>query len=230
MKKTILSVALPIAILVAACDVSNIGNYILNQYDAAAAIRQLLQIGTASGNDKSLFTKDNIVKAVLPEKVAGALTTIQQLGLSNEVDRFMNTLGAAAESAADKSVPVFEQTIKNMSFADAVAIVKGNNTAATDYLRSRAGDSLRRAISPAMTQALNEYNLLKQWNGFVQPLQRVVGNKINLDLSNMLAGAITEIMFQKMEAKEIQIRTEISARTTPLLQRVFGAVDLTKKQ
>ncbi len=230
MKKTFFRLFLPLVVLFAACDVSNIGNYILNQYDAAAAIRQLLQIGTASGADKSLFTRDNIVKAVLPEKVATALNTIQQLGLSSEVDRFMNTLGSAAESSAEKSIPVFEQAIKNMSFSDAVAIVKGNNTAATDYLRGRSGDSLRRAITPVMTQALNEYNLLKQWNALTQPLQRIVGNKVNLDLSNMLAGVITEIMFKKMEEKEKQIRTEISARTTPLLQRVFGAVDLTRKQ
>jgi len=33
---------------------------------------------------------------------------------------------------------------------------------------------------------------------------------------------VSEKMFQKIEEKEVQIRAETAARTTPLLQKVFS--------
>jgi hypothetical protein len=32
-------------------------------------------------------------------------------------------------------------------------------------------------------------------------------------------------MFTKVEAEELKIRKEVSARVTPILQRVFGSLD-----
>jgi len=37
-----------------------------------------------------------------------------------------------------------------------------------------------------------------------------------------MAGLVSEKMFQKIEEKERQVRSEASARTTPLLQKVFS--------
>ena len=45
---------------------------------------------------------------------------------------------------------------------------------------------------------------------------------LNLDLANLMAGLVAEVMFQKIADKEIQVRQNALARTTPLLQRVFG--------
>jgi hypothetical protein len=37
-----------------------------------------------------------------------------------------------------------------------------------------------------------------------------------------MAGMISEKMFQKIEEKEVQVRSQAAARTTPLLQKVFS--------
>ena len=200
---------------------STLRNYNLTEQDAAAAIRQMLQLGT-QGNFQGAFTKDAVMAALFPEALRKTLNTLQQLGLTNEVDRFTTTMALAAEQTATKSVPIFVKGISNMSFTDANRIVKSGGTSATDYLRTSVGTELRQEIKPVMQNALNEYKLIDQWNSIIKPAQALVGNKLNLDLPTIMAGLVSEKMFQQLEAKEQQVRSNASARTTSLLQKVFS--------
>ena len=163
-----------------------------------------------------------MMSAILPEEVRKVLNTMQQLGITNEVDRFTTTLGTAAEKTAERSVPIFLNGISNMKFNDAVRIIKTGGTSATDYLRSSVGADLRTSIKPIMQSALDEYKLTEQWAAITKPLSTATGNKLNLDLANLMAGVVSEAMFQKIEEKEKEIRTDANARTTTLLQKVFS--------
>jgi len=109
-----------------------------------------------------------------------------------------------------------------MKLTDAMRIIKSGGTSATDYLRANVGDSLRRSITPVMQSALNEYNLNAQWDKIIKPVQSLTGNRFNLDLANIMAGMVSEKMFQNIAEKERQVRTNAAARTTPLLQKVFS--------
>ncbi len=73
-----------------------------------------------------------------------------------------------------------------------------------------------------MQSALNEYKLNAQWDSIVKPVKPIFGNKVNLDISNLMAGVVTEMMFRKIADKEMQIRRDAAARTTSLLQKVFS--------
>lgn len=200
---------------------STLKNYVLTEQDASAAIRELLQLG-AKSNLQGAFTKDAVMAALFPESLRKTLNTLQTLGLTGEVDRFTNTLSTAAEQTATRSVPIFINGIANMKLSDAIRIVKSGGTSATDYLRSNVGSELRTSIKPVMQQALNEYKLNEQWDKIIQPAKALVGNKLNLDLANIMAGLVSEKMFQKLEETEQQVRTNAAARTTPLLQKVFS--------
>ena len=56
----------------------------LTEQDAAAAIRQLLQMG-AQGNLQGAFNKETVMAAIFPEQLRKTLNTLQQLGLTNSV-------------------------------------------------------------------------------------------------------------------------------------------------
>jgi len=200
---------------------SALKNATLNEADAASAIRQMLEIGVRQGVAGS-FNKDAIMSTLFPEQMRKTLNTLQQLGLLNELDRFTATMGTAAEKTADRSIPVFVNSIENMSITDAISIVKNGGTSGTDYLRTHAGTQLREAIKPVMQEALNEYKLTDQWNKIMKPAQEISGNRVNLDLANLMAGMVSLKMFEKIEEKERDIRSNAAARTTPLLRRVFG--------
>ena len=198
--------------------------YTLNETDAASAIRQLLSLGARDKNLSGAFSKENILATLFPEPVHNVLNTLNTLGLTNEIDRFTTTLSTAAEKSATASIPIFENSISNLKFSDAIRIVKSGGTAATDYLRTSAGDSLRSSIRPVMQSALDEYKLNEEWNKLVGPAKAIAGNKLNLDLATLMAGAVSEAMFRKIAEKEALVRKDASARSTLLLQKVFGAV------
>ncbi|MFL5773033.1 MAG: DUF4197 domain-containing protein [Flavisolibacter sp.] len=222
MKKLFLPILLSLVIPVSfSCSGTKGLGYSLNEADATAAIRQMLEIGAREGVNGS-FTKDAVMSTLFPEQLRKTLNTLQQLGLTSEIDRFTTTLTTASEKTAERSIPIFVSAINNMKFTDAMRIIKNGGTSATEYLRSSTGTELRNSIRPVMQTALDEYKLNEQWNKIMKPAQTITGNKLNLDLANLMAGMVSEKMFQKIEEKEVQIRSESAARTTPLLQKVFS--------
>ncbi|MCW3079812.1 DUF4197 domain-containing protein [Segetibacter sp.] len=195
--------------------------YNLTEADAASAIRQMLDLGTRE-NLSGAFSKETILSTLLPESVSKTLNTINTLGLTSEVDRFTTTLSNAAQKSATAATPIFVNSINNLTFTDAIRIIKNGGTSATDYLRSSAGSNLRQSIRPVMQAALDEYKINEQWNNIIKPVKALAGNKLNLDLATLMAGAVSEAMFRKIAEKEVQVRSDASARTTSLLQNVFS--------
>jgi hypothetical protein len=221
--KKIFSALLILAIVpvLFSCSASRLGSYKLTERDAAAAIRQMLETGTREGVTGA-FSKDAVLSTLFPEPVKKALNTLQQLGLTNEVDRFTTTLSAASEKTAERSIPVFVNAIQAMPVNDAMRIIKSGGTAATDYLRSTSGSELRTSIKPVMQTALDEYKLNEQWERIIKPVKGIAGGKLNIDLSTLMAGMVSEKMFEKIAEREKQIRSDAAARNTVLLQKVFS--------
>ncbi len=223
MKKIFLPILFVILLpLTYSCGSSRFAGYTLNESDAASAIRELLQLGVRDNVLTGAFSKETILSTLFPTPIRNVLNTLNTLGLTNEIDRFTTTLGTASEKAAAASVPIFINSINNMKFNDAMRIIKSGGTSATDYLRSSAGDSLRRSIRPIMQTAIDEYKLTEQWNNITKPARAIAGNKLNLDLANLMSGVVAETMFRKIAEKEIQVRQDANARTTSLLQKVFS--------
>ena len=194
--------------------------YRLTEQDAASAIRELLQLGSRQGLSGT-FNRDMIMSAVFPKEVNKALDVLSLLGLTSEVDRFTTTLGSAAEKSATRSIPIFLSAIDRMTFTDAMRIIKNGGTSATDFLRTAVGADIRRALTPVMKDALNEYKLQDQWDKFVKPI-KIAGISLNPDLSAIMATLVADAMFRKIEEKELDIRNNAAARTTTLLQKVFS--------
>src|SRR5215210_8576130 len=197
--------------------------YVLTENDAATAIRQLLSIGAKENSLAGAFSKETILATLFPEPVHKVLNTLNTLGLTSEIDRFTTTLSTAAEKTATASVPIFVNSINKMKFTDAIRIIKNGGTSATDYLRVSAGDTLRTSVRPIMQTTLDEYKLNDQWNSLIKPVKAITGNKLNLDLATLMAGTVSEAMFRKIAEREVQVRKDATARTTPLLQKVFSA-------
>jgi hypothetical protein len=73
-----------------------------------------------------------------------------------------------------------------------------------------------------MKQALDEYKLTDQWDKIMKPAQSISGNRVNLDLPNLMAGMVSVKMFEVIAEKEKDIRANQAARTTSLLRKVFS--------
>lgn len=199
---------------------------LLTEGDIAGGLKEALIQGITRGGDNarkgSLFNSSNILSAILPEGAVKVLNTLESIGLGGEVTRFTGTVTSAAAKSAENSVPIFINGIRNMNFRDAVGILGGGYNAATNYLRTSIGDTLRESIKPQVTAALSEYKVQQSLDALLAKVP-FGGGKMKFDLSSFVAQQVASQMFKEVEQEEYRIRTDVAARTTPLLQRVFSS-------
>ena len=75
------------------------------------------------------------IKIPFPSEASSIEKSLRSLGFDKQVDQVVVSLNRAAENTAQEAKPIFVSAIKNMTITDAINIVKGNNDAATSYLK-----------------------------------------------------------------------------------------------
>ena len=148
-------------------------------------------------------------------------------------------INRAAEDAAKEVAPIFVNSVTQMSIRDAFGILNGADNAATNYLRSTTYNELYALYKPKI-QASTEKKIVgnistkdswntltSKWNSVANSIAGKLANlkPVNTDLDDFLTNKALSGMFLKVEGEELKIRKEVSARVTPLLQRVFGSLD-----
>jgi hypothetical protein len=196
--------------------------------DVAAGLKEALAVGT--GNAVQTLSKSNgyfgdaAVKILMPDKMQKVAEVLKKAGYQKEVDDFILSMNRAAEQAAPKAKPIFEDAVKNMSFDDAQKIVKGNNTAATDYFKAKTSSKLTDAFKPVVSDSLNQVGATRSYKGLTDRYNSMVpfGKMDSFDLDSYVTGKTLDGMFLKVGQEEAKIRTNPAARTTDLLKKVFA--------
>ncbi|MEJ2596272.1 MAG: DUF4197 domain-containing protein, partial [bacterium] len=148
-------------------------------------------------------------------------------------------INRAAEDAAKDAAPVFVNSIRQMTINDAFAILKGADNAATQYLSKTTRSDLYNLYQPKIRQSTEKEivggistkesweTLTGKWNVFANSVVGRVGGfeAVNTDLDDYLTNKALDGMFLKVQDEERKIRNNVSARITPLLEKVFGSVD-----
>src|SRR3546814_14886224 len=70
----------------------------------------------------------------------------------------MRQVNKAAGEAANVAAPIVLESIRGMTIADALSIVRGGSTAATDYLQRRMGNAIFDAMLPEVDEALRPFD------------------------------------------------------------------------
>src|SRR3546814_1701366 len=65
----------------------------------------------------------------------------------------MRQVNKAAGEAANVAAPIVLESIRGMTIADALSIVRGGSTAATDYLQRRMGNAIFDEMLPEVDEA-----------------------------------------------------------------------------
>ena len=196
--------------------------------DMAAGLKEALAVGT--GNAVQMLSKSNgyfgdaAVKILLPENMQKAAEVLKKAGYQKDVDEFVLSMNRAAEQAAPKARPIFEDAVKKMSFDDAQKIIKGNNTAATDYFKSKTSSQLTNAFKPVVSDSMNQVGATKSYKDLTDRYNSMVpfGKMDSFDLDSYVTKKSLDGMFLKVGQEEAKIRTNPAARTTDLLKSVFG--------
>ena len=111
-----------------------------------------------------------------------------------------------------------------MTFDDAKKILNGGNTAATDFFKSKTSTQLFDALKPEVSRSMNEVGVTKAYKALVERYTSIMPfvKMESLDLDRYVTGKSLDGLFYMLGEEETKIRTNPAARTTELLQKVFG--------
>ena len=172
------------------------------------------------------FFKNEMVKILLPEELQKVDKTLRQIGMGSLADEGLKVLNRAAEDAVKESTPIFVDAVKNMSFTDAKNILMGNENAATSYLQNSTTTALYAKFNPVIKNSFTKVGADKIWNQIITKYNAVpLVKKVNPDLTDYTTNKALEGVFKMIAVEEKNIRTNISARTSTLLQNVFAMQD-----
>jgi hypothetical protein len=163
------------------------------------------------------------VKILFPQEAKNVESTLRSLGLGSMCDQMIVSLNRAAEDAAKEAKPIFVDAIKKMSIADVQKILMGKQNAATTYFQGTTKTALQTRFSPIINTSLKKVDATKYWSDVMTQYNKVpFVKKINTDLTAYVTQKAIEGLFVEIAKEELKIRETLSARTSPLLQKVFG--------
>jgi len=216
----------------------------LTEVDVAKGLKEALIVG--SKNSSAILSAvdgyygDELVKILLPEEASVIIDNINRIpGGAKLVEDVILRINRAAEDAAKEVAPIFVNSITQMTINDAFTILRGVDNAATQYLINTTRMDLYNLYKPKIQRSTEKdiiggistqeswEALTGKWNTFANS---VVGKlagfqAVNVDLDDYLTNRALDGMFLKVQDEEKKIRTNVSARITPLLERVFGSLD-----
>ena len=196
-------------------------------YNVASGLKQALEMGVSSGVDllskDGGYFKDQAVRILLPEELQKVDKTLRSVGLGSLADQGLKVLNEAAESAVAEAKPIFISAIKNMNFSDAMGVLKGGDNAATNYLKSNTSTALVSAFEPKVSASLSKVGADKVWEQIITQYNQIpLVKPVNPNLTAYVTQQAIKGLFVKIGDKEKEIRTDVAARTTPLLKSVFA--------
>lgn len=176
------------------------------------------------------FLKNPDVRILFPPEAKKAENTLRKIGLGSLADDVITSLNRAAEDASKEAKPIFTDAIKQMSLQDVQKILFGEKNAATVYFQQKTTDSLSAKFSPVINQSLSKTNATQFWESAMENYNKIPFVKpIQTDLTQYVTEKAIQGMFVEIAKEEQEIREEIGARSSPLLQKVFGFAEQNKK-
>lgn len=199
----------------------------LTTAEVAEGLKEALVKGISTGSDLVSVTdgyfKNPEIKIPFPEDVKKVEDALRKIGLGSQVDRFVMTLNRGAEDAAKEAKPIFIAAIKSMTIQDAWAILKGEDDAATEYLKRTTSALLKDKFKPVIQSSLNKVNATKYYGEIVTRYNQIpLVEKVNPNLDDYATDRAIEGLFVMIAKEEKNIRQDPIARTTEILKRVFG--------
>lgn len=248
MKTRILFSAILILLLTGCAELmkvlQTVSNVPLTEAEVISGLKEALTTGAKNAAERLAkengYYGDDLIKILLPDEAKVIIDNISRIpGGDKLVEDVIIRINRAAEDAAKEVAPIFFGSVTQMTIKDAFGILNGPDNAATNYLRNTTGNELYALYKPKI-QASTEKKIIgnistkESWNTLVTKWNSVANSipgrlanlkPVNTDLDDFLTKKALSGMFLKVEGEELKIRKDISARVTPVLQRVFGSLD-----
>ncbi len=172
------------------------------------------------------FFKNEAVKILLPQELQVVDKKLRQIGMSKLADEGLKVLNRAAEDAVKEATPIFVDAVKQMTFNDAKNILMGNESSATTYLQNTTSTTLYAKFNPVIKNSFAKVGADKVWTNIITKYNAIpLVTKVNPDLTDYTTNKAMEGVFKMIAIEEKEIRTNLTARSSDLLKKVFALQD-----
>ncbi len=190
------------------------------------ALKEAISIGTdnavTSASELDGYLANQAIKILIPEKFKMVADGLRKIGYNKPVDDFILSMNRAAEKAAPEAKSIFIDAIKEMTFDDAKKILNGNETAATEYFKTKASERLYDAFNPIISSSVNDVGATLYYKEMVDKFALLPFMKTDtLNLDSYVTNKALDGLFYMIGEEEKKIRTDPAARVTELLKKVF---------
>jgi hypothetical protein len=178
-------------------------------------------IGQLGANDG--FNKDDRIHIPLPDMLRTVQDLMSKFGMSQYGDALETRLNRGAEKAMPVAKDVLFDSIKGMTWQDAQGILNGPKDAATQFFKHETTGTLTEKFRPIIDETLAEAGALQAYDSMLgQHKSLPLVPDVKADLTNHVLGLALNALFLYLGEQEAAIRENPAARTTDLLQKVFG--------
>ena len=199
-----------------------------NNIQASSGLKEALSIGTnnvvSQLGKTGGFSADPKIHIPLPLPLQKMSKTMTRMGMGTMSTDLENRMNEAAEQAMPKAATLFASAIQKMTIQDAQAIVKGPNTAATQYLRKTMGTQLATDMQPVVADQLSQAGAIQAYDAMAgqMPMMGSMAGSMKNSLNSYVANKAVDGIFYYVGQQEAAIRTDPAKQTTALLKNVFG--------
>lgn len=201
-----------------------------NQEETSAGLKEALRIGAENAVNRTGrldgYLLNEAIKILLPEPVRKVERGLRIAGFGDSLDEFVLSMNRAAENAAPEAKEIFWNAVQGMTFQDVYQILRGGDTAATDYFREQTSGSLQEAFLPIVQDRMADTGVTRSFQsirGRVEAIPFLNLESVNLD--QYVVDQALNGLFHILGEEEKKIRTNPAARVTDLLKKVFGSQD-----
>jgi len=206
-----------------------------------SALREALTKGAENaGAELSIsgaFSNNVTRKIPLPPEAQTIIDNISRIpGGQQQIDALILRINTAAENASKKIAPIFADAITSMTISDAANILRGSNTAATEYLEKTTTDALKNAFRPELNRALSEpiiagISAQQAWTTLVTNYNTVANSAIgrlanlkpvNADINEFVLSKALSAVFGQMSEVEKNIRANPAQFLSDISKNVFN--------
>lgn len=193
----------------------------------ASAIKASLELGSTRAADllskTGGYSQHPVYRIKLPQQVQPVATRLRQFGLGGQLDRVEALMNQGAEQAAVEAKGVFVDAVRAMTITDALGIVRGSDTAATEYFRRQTEVALRQRYQPIIQRNLEQLGFYRQYQQLLSAYKALpITNKPDLDLEQHVLTASLDALFKQVGEEEKLIRQDPLGRGGSAIAAVFG--------
>jgi len=187
------------------------------------------------GHDGGFLTNLQ-VRIPVPKQLARIEKTLRSFGEDKLADDFVATMNHAAEQAVPQAAGVFLDAVRRMTIQDATAILTGPDDAATQFFRRVTQTNLYEKFLPVVKAATDKTGVTSTYkhllgtmnqNKYLGTLEGLLLKNDAVDIDSYVTDRALDGLFKMVAQEEARIRRDPVARTSQLLQQMFGALSRT---